>query len=81
LTKKAKSAKKFHMKHRDPALNEIYAIHGLASKLARELGISRAAVCAWQKVPIRHLREVARISGIPKAKLRPDIFDEEDAAA
>ena len=69
------------MKHRDPALNEIYAIHGLASKLARELGISRAAVCAWQKVPIRHLREVARISGISKAKLRPDIFDEEDVAA
>jgi len=69
------------MKHRDLGLNEIYAVHGLASKLARELGISRAAVCAWQKVPIRHLREVSRISGISKAKLRPDIFEEENAAA
>jgi DNA-binding transcriptional regulator YdaS (Cro superfamily) len=64
------------MRHRDSGLDEIYAIHGLAAKIARELGISRAAVCAWRKVPIRHLREVARISGIPKERLRPDIFED-----
>lgn len=65
------------MKNRDRILHEIHAVHGLAAKIARELGISRAAVCAWKKVPIRHLKAVARISGIPKAKLRPDIFEDD----
>lgn len=64
------------MKQRAEILHEINAIHGLSAKIAKELGISRAAVSAWKKVPIRHLREVSRISGFPKAKLRPDIFED-----
>lgn len=69
------------MKHRDPILHEIHAIYGLPAQIARELEITRAAVCSWKKIPLKHLRQVARITGIDKERLRPDIFADDEAAA
>lgn len=46
---------------------------GLA-RLAELLGITRAAVSFWTRVPETHVIAVNRILGIPKSKLRPDRF-------
>lgn len=64
----------FHMKQRDPILLEVYAAFGSAANLSRFLGVSRAAVCHWQRVPFRHLRVIEEKTGIPRERMRPDIY-------
>jgi len=46
---------------------------GLMAKVAQELGVTRAAVATWQRIPADRLGDVARITGIPAAELRPDL--------
>jgi DNA-binding transcriptional regulator YdaS (Cro superfamily) len=60
----------------DPILAKVFAAAGNQSKLAAMLGVTRAAVSCWKKVPVRHVREVSKITNIPRQKLRPDVFDE-----
>lgn len=43
------------------------------SWLAEELGLRRATVCAWNVVPVEYLEFVAKTTGIPPNKLRPDL--------
>jgi len=47
---------------------------GGASPLARELGIHRASVRGWKKVPAHHVIGVEKVTGIPRHELRADIF-------
>jgi DNA-binding transcriptional regulator YdaS (Cro superfamily) len=63
-------------RNRDQALIDALALVGGVSALARELGITRAAVSQWYCVPFRHLRDISRLTGMPRAKLRPDLYDE-----
>lgn len=63
------------MKARSTILDEVFAAFGSASKLAAHLGVSRQAVYHWKAVPIKYLREINRVTGIPKPKLRPDLYD------
>jgi DNA-binding transcriptional regulator YdaS (Cro superfamily) len=42
--------------------------------LAAHLNITPEAVSQWRRVPIDRVHAVARITGIPAKKLRPDIF-------
>ena len=55
-------------------LNEIRERKGLQSALAKHLGITRQAISDWPAVPIDRLRDVEKFTGIPREKLRPDIF-------
>lgn len=57
--------------------------NGKIAALAEELGISRAAVSQWPRVPPDRVLEVERITGVPKEELRPDIYppSQEDRAA
>jgi DNA-binding transcriptional regulator YdaS (Cro superfamily) len=55
-------------------LVEIRQQKGLQSKLARHLGVTRQAISDWPVVPIDRLRDVEKFTGIPREKLRPDIF-------
>jgi DNA-binding XRE family transcriptional regulator len=45
------------------------------------LGVNKSTILRWEEkgVPAERVNEVAKITGIPRAKLRPDIFG--DAAA
>jgi DNA invertase Pin-like site-specific DNA recombinase len=61
-------------RRRDAALIDLFAAIGSQSELARRLGISRAAVSHWQRVPLRHLRAIEALSAIPRARLRPDLY-------
>jgi DNA-binding transcriptional regulator YdaS (Cro superfamily) len=47
---------------------------GGVSQLAYKLKISKGAVSQWHRVPIARALDVERITGIPRSKLRPDIF-------
>ncbi len=51
---------------------------GRYSKIARELGVSRQTVWSWfqegRRVPAERVVELEQVSGVPRHKLRPDLF-------
>lgn len=51
------------------------------ARLAREIGITRGAVAQWDRVPAERLGDVARVTGIPMERLRPDLFEASGQAA
>ena len=56
-----------------PLRNLIEAVGG-QGQLARALGVSQQAVAQWRRVPAEKVIEVERATGVPREKLRPDIF-------
>jgi DNA-binding transcriptional regulator YdaS (Cro superfamily) len=59
------------------ALDEAIRARGGYAEVARLLGVSRQAVYKWvyRRVPAERLAEVEWVTGIPRERLRPDIFD------
>jgi DNA-binding transcriptional regulator YdaS (Cro superfamily) len=47
---------------------------GSIAALARELGITRGAVSQWHRVPLSRIVAIEKITGVPRQKLRPDLF-------
>lgn len=47
---------------------------GGPGKLAKSLGISRAAVAMWKVIPVLRVPDVERVTGISRHTLRPDFF-------
>jgi DNA-binding transcriptional regulator YdaS (Cro superfamily) len=47
---------------------------GLLLRVARELGVTRAAVTKWRRVPAERVLAVERISGVSRHDLRPDLY-------
>jgi len=60
--------------NRHPILLEAFQIYGTATKMAKALGVSRQAVSAWKRLPFKHIMQVSMETGIPREKLRPDIY-------
>lgn len=56
------------------AIDTIRLERGLLAKVARGVGLSRAAVSLWTKVPAERVVDVERITGIPREQLRPDLY-------
>jgi DNA-binding transcriptional regulator YdaS (Cro superfamily) len=56
------------------ALAQIGERRGLKSEIARQLGITTAAVSLWQRIPAEHCPMVEKITGIPRFELRPDVY-------
>lgn len=50
---------------------------GGGAKLARALNLTRQAIYQWRRVPAQHVISVERITGIPRFKLRPDLYPED----
>jgi DNA-binding transcriptional regulator YdaS (Cro superfamily) len=50
------------------------------ARLAREIGITRGAVAQWDRVPAERIGDVARVTGIPQERLRPDLFEAQGMA-
>ena len=59
---------------RAKGLSELRKRKGLQAALAKHLGVSRQAISDWPAVPIDRLKDVEAFTGIPREKLRPDIF-------
>jgi DNA-binding transcriptional regulator YdaS (Cro superfamily) len=48
---------------------------GSSRALAEVLKISHQAVLQWRKVPAERLLDIERLTGVPRAVLRPDLYE------
>jgi pyruvate kinase len=44
------------------------------TRIAAAVGISRAAVSQWRRVPEKHVAVVAKLTRISRKRLRPDLY-------
>ena len=58
------------VRERDPVLRELLDKRGMVTYLAKELGISKAAVAQWYSVPDQHIPAISKLLDIPQYKLR-----------
>jgi TorA maturation chaperone TorD len=61
---------------RNDGLAEAIRAAGGVSELARRIGIAQPSVSNWDRVPADRIASVEAATGIPRAKLRPDLFAE-----
>lgn len=54
---------------------EVIRRGGGQTALAAKLGLTKMAINYWKRVPDRHVRKVAYITGIGMKRLRPDLYD------
>lgn len=64
---------------RDPIIKHAAANVGGVTKLSEALGLSRAAVSLWRRIPAERVVEVERLTGVPREELRPDLYRSEAA--
>jgi TorA maturation chaperone TorD len=63
---------------REGGLEEAIRAAGGVGALARGLGISQPSVSNWQRIPAERVVAVETLTGVPRAKLRPDLYGAED---
>lgn len=47
---------------------------GSLAKLAKKLGISRAAIYQWPRTPHGRVIAVEQLTAVPREELRPDLY-------
>lgn len=47
--------------------------------LAKALGVTRAALHQWRRVPAERVLELERVTGVSRHDIRPDIYPRDDA--
>src|SRR6188474_1248425 len=65
---------------RDPGLSAAIQAVGGVSELARRVGISQPSVSNWDKVPAERVLAVEAATGVPRMRLRPDLYREQPDA-
>src|SRR5258705_12295929 len=65
---------------RDPGLSAAIQAVGGVSELARRVGISQPSVSNWDKVPAERVLAVEAATGVPRMRLRPDLYREPDVS-
>ena len=63
-----------HPTKRDPGLSKAIEAAGGLRVLARGLGLGPGSIAQWYRVPYKQLLDVERLTGIPREKLRPELF-------
>ena len=56
------------------ALLEAIEKAGGLRALARQLGIAHQSIAGWDKVPAERIVEIERVTGVPRQRLRPDLY-------
>jgi DNA-binding transcriptional regulator YdaS (Cro superfamily) len=59
---------------KDPILDEVFAALGSKSKLARGLKMTPQSLQNWRRVPPLRVLDVERETGIPRYRIRPDLY-------
>lgn len=57
----------------------VLAVVATRAELARKIGVTRDTVAKWaqkDKIPADRVGEVARVTGLSPAVIRPDVFGE-----
>jgi DNA-binding transcriptional regulator YdaS (Cro superfamily) len=62
-------------RHDNPGIAEALKSAGSAAGLARALGVTRQAIHKWQRIPAERVRDVERVTGVPRETLRPDLYE------
>jgi TorA maturation chaperone TorD len=60
----------------DPGLDEAIRADGGTTELARGIGISQPSVSNWSRVPAERMLSVEAATGVARAILRPDLYEE-----
>jgi DNA-binding transcriptional regulator YdaS (Cro superfamily) len=47
---------------------------GTIAALARALGVTRAAIHQWRRIPAERVISVEKATGVPRHELRPDLY-------
>lgn len=56
-------------------LDLIRSERGLAARVADACGLHRSTVSQWRhEIPEQHVSTIARVTGFPACRLRPDLF-------
>jgi hypothetical protein len=63
---------------RSQVLVDVFAHYGTQAILARHLSVSRAAISVWDRIPLKYLAKISKETGIPRQRLRPDLYDESE---
>ncbi len=50
---------------------------GTGAALGRALNLSRQAVYQWDRIPSEHVIKVEEVTGVPRQRLRPDLYPAE----
>ena len=58
----------------DQGIKKAVEAKGTIAALARDLGITRAAIHQWDRIPADRVVEVERVTGVPREELRPDLY-------
>lgn len=66
---------------KSPELLLVLHHFGTLGAISTALGITKAAVSVWHRVPIHHVRKVCQLTGLRPDQVRPDIFAGWDVAA
>ena len=66
---------------REPGLSEAIRAAGGVGQLARQIGISQPSVSNWIRVPAERVISVEAATGVDRAVLRPDLYDEKNKMA
>ena len=62
-------------KDKDEGLQLALRAAGGTLALAAKLGdVTGAAISQWRRVPPHRVLEVSRITGVPRSRLRPDLY-------
>jgi DNA-binding transcriptional regulator YdaS (Cro superfamily) len=56
------------------SIREIAAKAGGVIALSKKLGLSRAAVSQWKRVPAEQVLKVEALTGVSRYDMRPDVF-------
>jgi len=59
---------------RDLGLQQAIDAAGGVSELARKVGIAQPSVSNWTRIPAERVAAVAEVTGLERARLRPDLF-------
>ena len=66
---------------KDPAIFEAIERAGGVGRLARAVGVSQPAISQWRRVPAERVLAVEAATGVPRERLRPDLFSRETTQA
>jgi TorA maturation chaperone TorD len=79
--KKIKERPKSTTPMRDVGLDEAIRVAGGVGALARKIGISQPSVSNWSRIPAERVLAVEAATGVRRAVLRPDLYDEPPTGA
>jgi hypothetical protein len=58
----------------DDGVAALRAWDGSLAEVARKIGVTRAAISMWRQIPADRMLDIEAATGIPREKLRPDLF-------